>query len=99
MLGGSELVVLQPRFLAHVDEFAADLDMEGSGAVAIHDALRNNMREWLTADAASWCLAFDISFGRCSVCLIVAPLRLGPLLLSDSPAITVAVLVLSSDLT
>ncbi len=47
------VVVLQPRFLAHVDEFAADLDMERSGAVAIHDALRNNMREWLTADAAS----------------------------------------------
>ena len=43
----------QLRFLAHIDEFAADLDMEESNAVAIHDALRHNMREWLTADAAS----------------------------------------------
>ncbi len=52
MLGGSELVVLQPRFLHHVDEFAADLDMVDSGPMAIHDALRNNMREWLTTNAA-----------------------------------------------
>ena len=37
--------------------------------------------------------------GKLFTFLIVAPFRLGPLLLSNSPAITVVVLVLSSDLT